>query len=137
MCAKLGQLSALAQKDKGVAYLSLLSEVFSDPTPSSIAPSIHALVEHVITTDPGIIVGRQFFTELVTKLTDGSIADTEVRKTIIQDVLNILQPWVARCPSYYALLIAIFEQHLAVLAIHVAVYKFPPDTIFRVPQIAK
>ncbi|KZV71693.1 hypothetical protein PENSPDRAFT_733946 [Peniophora sp. CONT] len=28
------------------------------------------------------------------------------------------------------------DRHLAVLAIHVAVYNFPPDTIFRVPQIA-
>ncbi|VDB85384.1 unnamed protein product [Peniophora sp. CBMAI 1063] len=90
MDAKLAQLSSVAQKDKGSTYLSLLSDIFSNPT-SSIAPSIHALVEHVITTDPGIIVGRQFFTELVARLTDGTVADTETRKTVIQDALSTLQ----------------------------------------------
>jgi COP9 signalosome complex subunit 4 len=92
MDSRLDQLSTLPQKDKSAAYISLLNETFASPRDPSLSRNVHALVEHLITHDPGIIVGRQVLSELVQKLTDGTIGDTDVRKEIVQDVFATVQP---------------------------------------------
>jgi len=97
MDQKLAQLSALNQKDKGPAYLSLLSDIFSSQGNTNIAHDVHALVDHLINQDAGIIAGRQVLTELVKSLTSTAIPDTELRKAIVEDVLSVVQ---LRATSY-------------------------------------
>jgi len=92
MDSKLAHLSTLPQKDKGPAYLSLLSDTFNNPSSPSLSQDIHALVDHLISQDPGIIIGRQVLSDLVQRLTSGTISDVEVRKSIIQDALEVIQP---------------------------------------------
>jgi COP9 signalosome complex subunit 4 len=91
MDQKLVQLSVLNQKDKGTAYLSLLSSIFTSQGNADIAHDIHALVDHLINQDAGIIAGRQVLSELVKGLTSAAISDTELRKAIVEDVLSIVQ----------------------------------------------
>jgi COP9 signalosome complex subunit 4 len=91
MDQKLAQLSVLNQKDKGPAYLSLLSGIFSSQGHANIAHDIHALVDHLINQDAGIIAGRQVLSELVKSLTSTNIPDTELRKAIVEDVLSVVQ----------------------------------------------
>lgn len=97
MDQKLAQLSTLNQKDKGTAYLSLLSSVFSSQGNANIAHDIHTLVDHLINQDAGIIAGRQVLTELVKGLTSANIPNTELRKAIVEDVLSVVQ---LRATSY-------------------------------------
>jgi COP9 signalosome complex subunit 4 len=97
MDQKLVQLSALNQKDKGAAYLSLLSSTFSSQGNANIAHDVHALVDHLINQDAGIIAGRQVLTELVKGLTAVNIPDTELRKAVVEDVLSVVQ---TRATSY-------------------------------------
>ncbi|KAI0268284.1 hypothetical protein BC834DRAFT_868726 [Gloeopeniophorella convolvens] len=97
MDQKLTQLSTFNQKDKGTAYLALLSEIFVSQGTSNIAQDVHALVDHLINQDAGIIAGRQVLSELVKNLTPAAIPDTERRKAIVEDVLAIVQ---LRATSY-------------------------------------
>ena len=97
MDQKLAQLSVLNQKDKGTVYLSLLSSIFTSQGNANIAHDIHALVDHLINQDAGIIAGRQVLTELVRGLTSANIPDTELRKRIVEDVLSVVQ---SRATSY-------------------------------------
>jgi hypothetical protein len=97
MDQKLAQLSALNQKDKGTSYLSLLSNIFSSQGNPNIAHDLHALVDHLINQDAGIIAGRQVLSELVKGLTSTTIPDTELRKAIVEDVLSVVQ---LRATSY-------------------------------------
>ncbi|KAI0028470.1 hypothetical protein K488DRAFT_80667 [Vararia minispora EC-137] len=92
MDSRLAHLSSLSQKDKGPAYLAISSDIFSNPSGPSFAQDVHALVYHFISQDPGIIVGRQVLSDLVQRLTSPAIVDAELRKSIIQDVLNLVQP---------------------------------------------
>jgi COP9 signalosome complex subunit 4 len=91
MDQKLAQLSVLNQKDKGAAYLSLLSSIFSPQGDPNIAHDIHALVDHLINQDAGIIAGRQVLTDLIKGLTSTNIPNTELRKAIVEDVLSVVQ----------------------------------------------
>ncbi|KAH9999852.1 hypothetical protein BJV77DRAFT_975072 [Russula vinacea] len=97
MDQKLAQLSVLNQKDKGAAYLSLLSSVFSAQGNANIAHDVHALVDHLINQDAGIIAGRQVLTEIINGLTSTIIPNTELRKAIVEDVLSVVQ---LRATSY-------------------------------------
>jgi COP9 signalosome complex subunit 4 len=97
MDQKLAQLSVLNQKDKGPAYLSLLSSIFSSQGNANIANDIHALIDHLINQDAGIIAGRQVLTELIKGLTSTAIPNTELRKAIVEDVLSVVQ---LRATSY-------------------------------------
>ncbi len=97
MDQQLAQLSVLNQKDKGAAYLSLLSSIFSPQGDPSIAHDIHALVDHLINQDAGIIAGRQVLTDLIKGLTSTNIPNTELRKAIVEDVLSVVQ---LRATSY-------------------------------------
>ncbi|TFY82725.1 hypothetical protein EWM64_g1292 [Hericium alpestre] len=96
MDQRLSQLTSLTQKDKGPAYLALLSDLFSDPNKPNIAQDIHALVDHVVNEDnAGLIVGRQVFSELVKNLNETTIPNKELRKQIVEDVLTTVQPRLA------------------------------------------
>jgi COP9 signalosome complex subunit 4 len=97
MDQKLAQLSTLNQKDKGTAYLSLLSRIFTSQGGNNIARDLHVLVDHLINQDAGIIAGRQVLTELVKSLTSATIPDRELRKAIVEDILSIIQ---LRATSY-------------------------------------
>jgi COP9 signalosome complex subunit 4 len=97
MDQKLAQLSVLNQKDKGTAYLSLLSTIFSPQGNANIAHDVHTLVDHLINQDAGIIAGRQVLTELIKGLNSTTIPDSERRKAIVEDVLSVVQ---SRATSY-------------------------------------
>ncbi|KAI0068839.1 hypothetical protein BV25DRAFT_1817755 [Artomyces pyxidatus] len=95
MDQRLSQLTALTQKDKGPAYLSILSDIYAAPDPSRVVQDTHALVDHAINQDAGIIVGRQILSELVKNLGGQVISDQDLRKAIIEDVLATVQPRLA------------------------------------------
>ncbi|KAI0320810.1 hypothetical protein OF83DRAFT_1102870 [Amylostereum chailletii] len=92
MDQKLAQIVSLSQKDKGSAYQSLLADLFANAASPHIAQDIHTLVDHLITHDPGIIIGRQILSELVQILSGPAISNIEARKAVIEDVLAIVQP---------------------------------------------
>ncbi|KAH9977806.1 hypothetical protein BGW80DRAFT_1435518 [Lactifluus volemus] len=89
MDQNLAQLSTHNQKDKAAAYLSLLHSIFTQQ--ENLAHDIHALVDHLINQDAGIIAGRQVLSELVKGLTSATIPNSELRKAIVEDVLSIVQ----------------------------------------------
>jgi COP9 signalosome complex subunit 4 len=88
----LAQFAALSQKDRGTAYLSLLSEIFSRPSSASTAADLHTLVDTVINQDNvGLVVGRQVLSELVRMLGEGIVKDNELRRRIVEDTLATVQ----------------------------------------------
>ncbi|KAH7929481.1 hypothetical protein BV22DRAFT_1029535 [Leucogyrophana mollusca] len=98
MESKLAQCAALSQKDKAPAYLSLVSEVLARPDQSTIAPDLHVLVDTVVNQDTvGLVIGRQFLSELVKILGAGGITDHDLRKRIVEDTLSTTQ---SRLQSY-------------------------------------
>jgi COP9 signalosome complex subunit 4 len=93
MDTKLAQFATLSQKDKGPAYLSLLSEIISRQNQSTIGPDLHTLVDTVVNQDNvGLVVGRQVLSELVKALGDGMIRDVALRKDIVKHTLDVVQP---------------------------------------------
>ena len=92
MDAKLAQYSALSQKDKGPAFISLIPEILSQPGPA-LAKDLHTLVDTVVNQDSvGLVVGRQVLSELVKVLGEGGISDLDLRKRVVEDTLNTVQP---------------------------------------------
>lgn len=93
MEGKLAQYSALAQKDKGPAFISLIQEILAKNDPAAISRDIHTLVDTVINHDNiGLVVGRQVLSELVKVLGEGAIQDQDLRKRVIEDTLETVQP---------------------------------------------
>ncbi|KAJ3576167.1 hypothetical protein NP233_g579 [Leucocoprinus birnbaumii] len=93
MESKLAQYSALAQKDKGPAFISLIPEILAQPDPAVISNDIHTLVDTVINQDNiGLVVGRQVLSELVKVLAEGGIKDHELRKRVVEGTLATVQP---------------------------------------------
>ena len=100
MDQKFAKFDALNQKDKGAAYLSLLSDVFTTSNGPQLIQDIHILVDHVVNQDnAGFIVGRQVLSELVKILNEGGIStlNLDLRKQIVEDILATVQP---RLTSY-------------------------------------
>jgi COP9 signalosome complex subunit 4 len=91
MDSRLAQFAALNQKDKAPAYLSLVSEILARQDQSLTALDLHTLVETVV-QDAGIVVGRQVLSELVRNLGTGSISLHNLRKRVVEETLNTLQP---------------------------------------------
>jgi len=91
MDSRLAQFTALSQKDKAPAYLSLVSEILARQDQSVIASDLHTLVETVV-QDGGIVVGRQVLSELVRNLGTGSISNHDLRKRVVEETLATLQP---------------------------------------------
>jgi len=92
MESKLAQISSLTQKDKGPAFIALISEIFSSSGPN-VAKDLHTLVDTVVNQDSvGLVVGRQVLSELVKSLGEGVIQDADVRKRVVEDTLQTVQP---------------------------------------------
>jgi COP9 signalosome complex subunit 4 len=92
MDSKLAQLASLNQRDKASAYTSLVPEILAQPS-SSIAKEVHTLVDYVVNQDTaGLVVARQVLSELVKGLGEGAIKDTELRRKVIEDTLETVQP---------------------------------------------
>jgi COP9 signalosome complex subunit 4 len=90
MESKLTQYSALPQKDKGLAFISLIPEILAQADP---AKDIHTLVDTLINHDNvGLVVGRQVLSELVKVLGEGTIRDHDLRKRVVEETLATVQP---------------------------------------------
>lgn len=93
MESKLDQCSALAQKDKGPAFVSLIQEIVARPESSTVPPDLHLVVDTVVNKESvGIVVGRHVLSELVKILGEGAIKDNEIRKRVVEDTLATVQP---------------------------------------------
>ena len=89
---RLAQLAPLNQKDKAAGYQALLTECLARENQTGLDGDIHLLVENVNQDSVGLVIGRLILTELVKALSEGKIKDTELRKTIVKDVLELIQP---------------------------------------------
>ena len=93
MDSRLAQLASLSQRDKGPAYVTVLNDLFSNQSSASFLTDLHTLVDTVVNQDAGgLVVGRQVVSGLVKAVTEGTIQDPEVKKRILQDTLNLVQP---------------------------------------------
>ncbi|KAK2466240.1 hypothetical protein APHAL10511_001882 [Amanita phalloides] len=93
MDLKLTQLASLSQKDKGPAYSALIHAAIAQSTPDSVAADLRLLVDALVNQDAGsLVVARQVLAELVRLLGDGSVKDPLLRKRLIEDTLEIVQP---------------------------------------------
>ncbi|KAF6762256.1 hypothetical protein DFP72DRAFT_600428 [Ephemerocybe angulata] len=93
MEAKLAEYASLNQKDKGPAYASLIPQILSQADPNAVAKDLHSLVDTVVNQDSvGLVVGRQVLTELVKVLGEGAIKDSELRKRVVEETLETVQP---------------------------------------------
>jgi len=91
MDAKLAQLASIAaQKDKQQGFSQLLQASLAQEAP---ADDTLAVVRAVVTDERvGLVVARQIITDLVKGLEAGAVPDSDIRKKIIQDTLEVLQP---------------------------------------------
>jgi COP9 signalosome complex subunit 4 len=96
MEVQLAHLATLPSKDQANGYLSLLSEIILQPEQSSLAKNIHVLLEFVTQENVNIVVGRPVLAELVKALEDKRVSDRNIRKTIVEDCLSIIQPRLTR-----------------------------------------
>lgn len=92
MESRLAQVAGLNQKDKATAYQSILTDLLARPDQTTLAHDLHILVENVVQESTGLVIGRQVLSELVKALEAGIVADVELRKQIVQDTLDIIQP---------------------------------------------
>jgi len=93
MDSRLAQLASLSQRDKGPAYVAVLNDLFAKKSSPSFLADLHTLVDTVVNQDAGgLVVGRQVVSELVKAVTEGVIQDPDVKKQILQDTLNLVQP---------------------------------------------
>ncbi|EJD53625.1 hypothetical protein AURDEDRAFT_133335 [Auricularia subglabra TFB-10046 SS5] len=90
MEGKLAQLAATAsQKDKQAGLSQLLQTTLAQPDPTKDTVT---LVQTVVTDERvGLVVARQVITELVSSIA-GAVKGSEIRKKIIQETLQVLQP---------------------------------------------
>ncbi len=87
----LTSISSLGQKDKAPAYSTLLRDTLSTPGSATVAADLHAFVDAVVNQD-NLLVGRQILTEVVKFLADGAIADSDLKKAVVQDIVSIVLP---------------------------------------------
>jgi COP9 signalosome complex subunit 4 len=93
MDSRLAQLASLSQRDKGPAYVAVLTDLFANKSSPSFLTDLHTLVDTVVNHDAGgLVLGRQVVSELVKAVTEGAIQDPDVKKQILQDTLNLIQP---------------------------------------------
>ncbi|EJF61239.1 hypothetical protein BD309DRAFT_947089 [Dichomitus squalens] len=92
MESRLAQLAPLNQKDKAAGYQALLTELLTRQDQTGLDRDVHLLVENVLQESVGLVIGRLVLTELVKALSEGKIKETQLRKTIVKDVLELIQP---------------------------------------------
>jgi COP9 signalosome complex subunit 4 len=108
MDSRLAQLASLSQRDKGPAYITVLKDLFANQSSPSFLADLHALVDTVVNQDAGgLVVGRQVVSGLVKAVTEGVVRDPEVKKQILQDTLNLVQPKIVS-----------YEEHVEWLSHH-------------------
>ena len=90
MDARLAHLSSLAQKDKGPAYLSLITDVLAKGDPATVVADVHKVVESVL--QDNVVIGRQVLQELAKGLAEPTIQDTGLKKQVVKDILQVVQP---------------------------------------------
>ncbi|KIY71473.1 hypothetical protein CYLTODRAFT_435252 [Cylindrobasidium torrendii FP15055 ss-10] len=94
MDAQLASIAAVGTRDQAPAYSSLLKDTFATLNPATILVDLHAFVNAIVDQD-NLLVGRQILGEVVNYLKgDAFIKDMDLRKTVIQDVLNVALPKV-------------------------------------------
>ncbi|TFY53011.1 hypothetical protein EVJ58_g9688 [Rhodofomes roseus] len=92
MDSRLAQAAGLNQKDKATAYQSILTDLLARPDQATLAQDLHILVENVVQESTGLVIGRQVLSELAKALEVGIVQDVGLRKQIVQDTLDIIQP---------------------------------------------
>ncbi|KAI5893549.1 uncharacterized protein SCHCODRAFT_02622122 [Schizophyllum commune H4-8] len=93
MDAKLRECAALGQKDKTPAFIALIPQALSQSDP---LPDLHALVSFVVNEESvGLVVGRQVLAEVVKALGEKTLSDHELRKKLVQDTLDLIEPRIA------------------------------------------
>lgn len=92
---QLAHLATLPSKDQASGFLSILCNILSKPS-SSLAKDVHTLLEFVTQDNVNIFVGRPVLAELVKALEEKRVFDRALRKTIVEDSLNIIQPRLTR-----------------------------------------
>lgn len=90
MESRLAQISSLAQKDKGPAYVAAVNDVLSRQDLSTVASDVHTIVETVL--QDNVVVGRQVLQELARGLSEKRIQDSALTKRIVEETLAIVQP---------------------------------------------
>lgn len=91
MDARLAQITSLQQKDRGTAFLALTSEILSKPDQNSTCAEVHTLVEAVVAQD-NVVIGRQVLSEISSALSQGAIKEAGLKKQIVLDTLETVQP---------------------------------------------
>lgn len=89
---RLAQAAGLNQKDKVTAYQAILADLLARPDQTTLAQDLHILVENVVQESTGLVIGRQVLSELVKALIAGVVSNVDLRKQIVQDTLDIIQP---------------------------------------------
>ncbi|CAK5275626.1 unnamed protein product [Mycena citricolor] len=96
MDSKLAQLAgSVPQKDKGAGFITLVNEILARPPAeqASVVSDIHKVIDTVVNQDSvGLVVGRQVLSDFVKVLGDGLVKSTELRKSLVEDILSIVQP---------------------------------------------
>ncbi|KAJ7700131.1 hypothetical protein B0H17DRAFT_280752 [Mycena rosella] len=93
MDGKLNAVGALPQKDKGPAFIALIHDILARTDTAAVASDLHALVDVVVNQESvGLVVGRQVLSELVKILGEGAVKNADLRKTLVEDTLNTIQP---------------------------------------------
>ncbi|TEB35709.1 hypothetical protein FA13DRAFT_1684361 [Coprinellus micaceus] len=93
MEAKLAEFESLNQKDKGPAYSSLISQILAQGDGNAVARDLKTLVDTVVNKESvGLVVGRQVLAELVKILSEGAIKDSDLKKRVVEETLETVQP---------------------------------------------
>jgi COP9 signalosome complex subunit 4 len=89
----LQSLIALPQKEQAAAFVAFAQQIIARSDTSAVAADVRNLVDTVVNQDAvGLVVGRQVLSDLVKILGDGSVKDAELRKTLVQETLAVIQP---------------------------------------------
>ncbi|KAK7049492.1 hypothetical protein VNI00_001390 [Paramarasmius palmivorus] len=93
MESQLAQISSLDNKSKPQALLAIINSITSRTDTSQVATDLHTIVDYVINQESvGLVVGRQVLSEFVKMLGEGAIADPEVKKRVVEDTIDTVQP---------------------------------------------
>ncbi|KAI3612148.1 cop9 signalosome complex subunit 4 [Moniliophthora roreri] len=93
MEAQLSQVSALDNKSKPQALITIINSVVSRTDTSAVATDLHTVVDYVVNQESvGLVVGRQVLSELVKMIGEGAITDPDVKKRVVEDTISTVQP---------------------------------------------
>lgn len=96
MEAKLAHLATLSSKDQSSGYISLLTDLLKKSNDPSVPGNVHLLIDFVTQDHVNIVIARPVLAEIAKNLQDNKTLDSNVKKVIIQDCLEIIQPRLTR-----------------------------------------